>query len=131
MIKQLDDYLEANGFIAEPNRTYFMFDQWIPVSKEMRLPLHSFFPDEPDDKPLPLPDGIESTCVGGYNSFAVINPNLKEDEYIDLSQAVADSEDIIDYFLSLVKFPLYTKEQIDQSLPKDVFMDDVDSSYFE
>ena len=130
MITKLDDYLEAHAFISEPNRTYFMFDQLIPVSYEMQLPLHSFFPDDPNDKPLALPDNVESMCVSGYNTFAVINNNLKQDEYIDVGDALATDENFLSYFFSLVKFPVYTSEQIDESLPKDVFMDDVDSNYF-
>lgn len=130
MISNLDDFLEANNLTGEPNRTYFMFDQWIPVTYEMRLPLHSFFPDDPDDKPLGLPDTVESTCVSGFNTFAVVNPELKENEYIDVSDAMARDDNFLNYYFSLVKFPVYTQTQIDESLPKDVFMDDVNADYF-
>ena len=103
MISNLDDFLEANDFTGEPNRTYFMFDQWIPVTYEMSLPLHSFFPDDPDGKPLGIPDTVESTCVSGFNTFAVVNPELKENEYIDVNDAMAHDDNFLNYYFSLVK----------------------------
>ena len=115
----LDDFLNENVFY-----TYYIFDQWIPISLYRNVPLASFFPDVDNvGNCLELPPHILVDTFNGKVGFLIRNDTLTDHEYIEVD--IMKRDDTILDFLAQAKFPKYTNEQIDASIPPDEFYHDI------
>lgn len=111
----LDDFIDIKENL---HYTYFIFDQWIPVSNTQDVPLFSFFPDEDKmENKLELPPHIAVDTFNGFVAFVIRNDSLQANEYIEID--VSKRDDSIANFLAMAKLPNYTQSQIEASLPDD------------
>lgn len=111
-MKSLNDFLEANEMTENVFSYYFIFDQWIPVSLEERVPLYSFFGAD-NENTLDLPNNVKVENINGFIAFAVRDKSLKDDVFVRIDNNV-DSE-LYELYFTKVNLPKYTVDQIQNS----------------